>query len=1091
MIFEERYKKLNPAQQKAVDAIDGPLLVIAGPGTGKTELLSMRAANILRNTDTLPENLLLLTFTDSGANAMRERLAEIMGPDAYKVAIHTFHSFGSEAINHHREYFYSGATMQPADDIASHEILLKIFDDLDYSNILASKWNGEYTYMRDAKQIISELKSNGLTSDELLAIVGDDETVIDLVEHDLSDVFSSKISTTMLSRLVPLAEHVATHSESILPPGITPLANVLALSMAHAFDDAVATGKTNSITAWRDAWLEKNSVGTFVFKDRKRITKLRAVASIYYLYLARMNEAGLYDYDDMVLGLVHALETQDDLRYNLQEKYQYIMVDEFQDTNLAQLRILFNLTDNPANEGRPNIMAVGDDDQAIYSFQGADVNNIHRFRDRFPSHEIIVLTDNYRSGAAILEQSRRIIIQGGGRLEDTINFVDKSLTAHHQTSSVAVYEHASPIDERTWIAHEIKARIDKGAKPESIVVLSRRHQELVALAPHIERRGLNVNYERRDNILDDELIDLMLVISSIIASLWDDGEQETDSLLPELLSHPAFAIDAETIWRLSLDAHKNHQTLIEAMLVSPVLTPVANWLLELRKLIDTTQLELILDTIVGAPDAEVVAAFRSPLYDFYFSPDNLEKNPARYIEFLESLRTLRTRLRDYHTHEKLYLQDLLDFIRLHEEMNLGITTIRKRSDTLAGSVNLMTAHKAKGLEFEHVFIINAVDSTWGERVRSHNRLISYTENLELAPAGDSYDERLRLFYVAMTRAKRELVISYSSADEIGKTTLPAGFLTDLTDIHTVAPLSIEEEQTALTTDWRASLADHPTESMQALLRPMLETYKLSVTHLNSFLDITRGGPGQFLLHNLLRFPQAKSANARFGTAVHSTLQRAHSNLSATGVKRPVEDIIHDFEHELDAQRLDTNDHAQYLSRGIAVLTKFLEASYDTFSQAQKTELSFAAQGVTIGDARLTGSLDLVDIVDKNIRITDYKTGTPSRDWKGKTDYERIKLHKYRQQLMFYQLLAENSRDYRKYQFDGAVLQFVEPDTAGSIHALETSFTTEELEEFSKLISAVWRSIISLDLPDTSDYESSFKGVLAFEKDLIDRYSPLG
>lgn len=1091
MTFEERYEKLNPAQQQAVDMIDGPLLVIAGPGTGKTELLSMRAANILRKTDTLPDNLLLLTFTDSGANAMRERLAEIMGPEAYKVAIHTFHSFGSEAINHHREYFYSGATMQPADDIASHEILLKLFDELDYSNILASKWNGEYTYLRDTKQIISELKSSGLTSDELLAILSDDELVLDLVEQDLSDIFSAKISTTMLARLVPLAERVATHAETALPPGITPLANVLALSMAHAFDEAVATGKTNSITAWRDAWLEKNSIGVFVFKDRKRIAKLRAVASIYYLYLAHMNEAGLYDYDDMVLGLVHALETQDDLRYNLQEKYQYIMVDEFQDTNLAQLRILFNLTNNPASEGRPNIMAVGDDDQAIYSFQGADVNNIHRFRDQFPSHEIIVLTDNYRSGATILEKSRNIITQGGGRLEDTIDFVDKSLTAHHQTSSVAVVEHPSPIDERTWIAHEIKSRVDEGAKPESIVVLSRRHQELVALAPHIERQGLNVNYERRDNVLDDELVDLVLAISSIVTSLWEDGEQDADSMIPELLAHPALAIEAEMIWRLSLDAHKNHQTLIETMLTYITLAPIANWLLELRKLIDTTQLELILDTIIGAPDAEVVADFRSPLYNYYFSPENLEKNPARYIEFLESLRTLRTRLRDYHTHEKLYLQDLLDFIRLHEEMNLGITTIRKRSDTLTGSVNLMTAHKAKGLEFDHVFILNAVDSTWGERVRSHSRLISYPENLELAPAGDSYDERLRLFYVAMTRAKRELVISYSSADILGKATLPAGFLTDLTEVHTVEPLTIEQEQAALTADWRVSLTDHPTQSMQALIRPMLENYRLSVTHLNAFLDITRGGPQQFLLHNLLRFPQAKSANARFGTAVHATLQRAHSNLSATGVKRPVEDIIHDFEHELDAQRLDARDHVQYLSRGIAALTKFLEASYGSFSQSQKTELSFAAQGVTIGDARLTGSLDLVDIVDKSIRITDYKTGIPSRDWKGKTDYERIKLHKYRQQLMFYQLLAEHSRDYANYRFDGAVLQFIEPDATGTIHALETSFTNEELNEFRALISAVWRLIISLDLPDISNYEPNLKGILAFEHDLIDRYKSLG
>ena len=115
MNFTARYNNLNTEHIQAVETFDGPLLVIAGPGTGKTELLSMRAANILQKTDTLPENILCLTFTDSGANAMRARLADIIGPSAYKVAIQTFHGFGTEIINQYREYFYRGAEFQPAD----------------------------------------------------------------------------------------------------------------------------------------------------------------------------------------------------------------------------------------------------------------------------------------------------------------------------------------------------------------------------------------------------------------------------------------------------------------------------------------------------------------------------------------------------------------------------------------------------------------------------------------------------------------------------------------------------------------------------------------------------------------------------------------------------------------------------------------------------------------------------------------------------------------------------------------------------------------------------------------------------------------
>ena len=170
MEFQTRFKALNDKQRQAVDTIDGPLLVLAGPGTGKTELLSMRAANILRKTDTLPSSILCLTFTDSGASAMRERLRQIIGADAYKVAIHTFHSFGSEIMSRHREYFYHGADTRPADELLQHEILSDIFSELDYTNPLAGSMNGTFTHLKDALSVISELKRSGLTSDELRAV---------------------------------------------------------------------------------------------------------------------------------------------------------------------------------------------------------------------------------------------------------------------------------------------------------------------------------------------------------------------------------------------------------------------------------------------------------------------------------------------------------------------------------------------------------------------------------------------------------------------------------------------------------------------------------------------------------------------------------------------------------------------------------------------------------------------------------------------------------------------------------------------------------------------------------------------------------
>jgi len=190
MEFAKRYSNLNKAQKQAVDTIDGPVMVIAGPGTGKTELLSVRTANILQKTDTLPENILCLTFTESGANAMRERLTEIVGKEAYKVAVHTFHSFGIEVINQNGQYFYQGAHFRAADGLSSYEIIHEIFKQLDYNNPIAKKQNDEYTHLSDSLTVISELKKSGLVGDELLKIMDENDAVIEKAEQLLSPVFA-------------------------------------------------------------------------------------------------------------------------------------------------------------------------------------------------------------------------------------------------------------------------------------------------------------------------------------------------------------------------------------------------------------------------------------------------------------------------------------------------------------------------------------------------------------------------------------------------------------------------------------------------------------------------------------------------------------------------------------------------------------------------------------------------------------------------------------------------------------------------------------------------------------------------------------
>ena len=1101
MDFDIRYATLNANQRQAVDYIHGSLLVIAGPGTGKTELLSMRTAQILRQTDTLPDSILCLTFTESGAANMRQRLRQIIGEDAYKIAIHTFHSFGTEIINQHREYFFHGADSQPADELTQHQIVTGILEGLDWRNPLSAKNNGEFVYTSELIRVISEFKQSGLTPAELRAITADNQRVIAGIAPDIQQVFATKISKKTIELFAPLAEKIAERvsggditelsgdtassaphhikPSAALPSSITPYAQVLALSIAHAAQEAIDANSTKPLTAWKNKWCEKNAAGEFVLKDFAASEKLSAAIDVYEAYGNVLAERSLFDYDDMILSVIQACEAHPELRANLQEQFQFIMVDEFQDTNLAQLRLLFDLT---GDEDNPNIMAVGDDDQAIFSFQGADVGNIQRFRQHYHDPKIIVLTDNYRSAADILTAARGVITQGTDRLENTIDGLSKQLTAHASGSGaqVQVQEFTSVSEERVGVAQQIAELIKRGENPVHITVIARHHKELIELLPYLYRQNLTVNYERHDDILEQDIIQALDKLARVVMAIHQNNLDAANSLLPEVIAHPAFGFSALDIWRLSLHAYKNRQLWLESMLANNTFQPFGEWLLERAKDVPNLPLEEQLDKLLGLEDPTSLATH-------YFSPEALAQNPDAYLTTLESLRTLRQKLRDRTTDATPTLADFLEFIDLHRLTKTRLTHIRPQASALGGAINLMTAHKSKGLEFPHVFVIGAIDSAWGEKVRSRSRLIRYPANLQLQPAGTSYDERLRLFFVAMTRAKTTLTMTYSQTNDAGSDTMIASFLTDHTPTIIPAADTPAAQITMAQTDWSARLSAPMTAELKDVLAPTLETYKLSITHLNNFLDVSRGGPQNFLLNNLLRFPSAKSPAASYGTAIHASLQQLHNLLGTDHRLPPTERILHYFRTSLEAQHLPPDDFELYLDKGTAALTAFLDAKSSEFRDTELAELDFAHQGVVVGGARLTGKLDVADIHkhNKTIFVTDYKTGKPSHSWKGTSDYEKIKLHKYRQQLMFYQLLVESSREYGNFSFTGARLQFVEPDMkTGDILSLEDTFSEEELTEFAQLINVVWRKITTLELPDISGYSADYKGMVQFEEDLL-------
>jgi DNA helicase II / ATP-dependent DNA helicase PcrA len=1107
--FQTAYKSLNVAQRQAVDTIDGPVMVVAGPGTGKTQLLSTRVANILSKTDALPGNILCLTFTESAASAMRERLVGIIGADGYKVAIHTFHSFGTEVINHYPEYFYNGANFRPADELSSYEVLEPILAKLPAGNPLGNTINGEFTALRDVQAAISQLKKAGLTPDELLKILDHNETFTVFAEPLLATVFDvPRLGKKDIPRAKQLANELGKFAGEPSPvPLFKPLSEICLHELNRALTETSAQNSTKPLTAWRNRWLERNHRRQYVFKDRARTGKLRTVADIYFKYLTAMQERALFDFDDMILRVLHALEYFPELRFNLQEQYQYLLVDEFQDTNLGQLRLLQNLADSESSNGRPNVMVVGDDDQAIYAFQGAELGNILQFRELYREPSVITLTDNYRSTDIILQSARQVIVQGQYRLETSIENIDKTLTAHntHTPTFSSLHQFANPTQEYSWIAQEVKQQIAQGTPPQHIAILARNHRQLLEILPFLRHAGISIDYERRNNVLEAEHIQALIVLARTVVALAEQRFDIADALLPELLSYDFWGLKTHDLWQLSIDAYKDHTLWLEAMLErTDTLRAIAEFLVLASQRSLHEQLDIMLDMLIGSEESQVsddldgdtglepfaspAESFVSPLRAYYFNAGRLRQNPEEYITMLSNLAVLRRKLRDYRPDQTLALRDFVAFIDLHQKTRTPVVDTAEHRDN-SQSIVLMTAHKAKGLEFDTVFVLSCQNDIWGTGARSRQSSVSFPYNLPIEPSGQTDDDCLRLFFVAMTRARLQLHLCYYQIDNAGKQSLPAAFLAGRLEqavMHeSAAPAALLAKVLEPSWQTRHFTGTPSPDGRLELLRPRLETYQLSATHINNFIDVTTGGPQAFLLQNLLRFPQASTRSAVFGLLIHTVLQRAHVHLTLTGEHRPAEDILHDFELHLQTARLGEHDRHYLLEKGSTVLAAYLAKRHHTFTPEQKVE--YTLRGVNLGPARLTGTLDLLEVSEPegSITVTDYKTGRPATTWQGLTDFEKIKLHKYRQQLMLYKLMVEHSGDFgASYAVTEAALEFVEPDEDGTVQRLPIAYERDELERFTRLVQAVWQHIMDLDFPDTTPYAPNYKGLRQFEEDLL-------
>lgn len=1072
--------KLNQAQQDAVDHIYGPLLVLAGPGTGKTQLLSARIANILQKTDANAQNILCLTFTESAALNMRERLSSLILEDAYDVHINTYHGFGSDIIRAYPEYFNDinletgedSRLERPVDELQALQIVSSLLNKLTYSSALI----GAKYYPKNVVSTISDLKK-ALISPESLQ---------NIAKENLKQVTSLSPKIAGLLKNVKRFPSKAQESIELFEPIEEILGNQSGLAeLAHeelleAMAEAVDINKSKPLTTWKNKWLSKDEDNYFVFTDEQQHLRMIELSRIYDSYQKELAKNQLYDFDDMILRTIDALKNKDELRFNLQEKYQFILLDEFQDTNLAQFELVKQLADNPINEGEPNIFAVGDDDQAIYAFQGAKVSNMLAFVNTFRNVKVINLTENYRSHSDILHVAKGVAEQIESRLHHQLDNIDKILTPASGSlparATIERYECEGEANEYSLVASKIKDLLESGVKANEIAVLAPQHKYLERIVPFLAKNKTPISYEKRENILESPMLIAFKNMCELILACHNQDTHRMNELFPVVLSYEFFDVPVSIIWKVNWSYSIEDKPWAESALDTDELAPHVLAFLSLGLKAETEPLEYILDYLTGncALKIDSDTNYISPLKEYYFNSTAKYDDALQYYELLTNLSTIREHLRARQANQDnlLMTSDFIEFINaynLAEQPLINTHPIAQKQE----SIQLMTTYKAKGLEFEYVFLLSVHDDVWGKKARSNSNKLTLPANLNhVRYVGSSEDELRRLLFVAITRAKHGLYLTSHAMKDNGKKTESVKYLQEYTEenvrISNILPpnenhikevtFTVAETMHAVDTLWHSRHIKLDAE-LKSLLKDRLSSYMMSPTHLNTFIDTEYGGPEQFLLHTLLRFPQAPGEDGEYGNAIHATLEWYQRRVQDNNAP-DISNVLKEYDKQLSKRYIASDKIDDYRARGHRALNIYLENRRDMLSQNSKCEVDFRREGVVLEDALLTGKIDRIELDEqhKTVNIVDFKTGDPLSRWD-----TSIKAQKYKQQLYFYKLLIEGSHTYSKYKVNSARLEFVEPNTNGRlVEPLYIDFDSKYEKELKEFIAEIWAKIQTLD-----------------------------
>lgn len=1100
--FNEIYKTLNKEQKLAVDTIYGPVLVLAGPGTGKTHLLSVRVGHILKEINGVPpSSILCLTYTEAAAEEMKKRIIELTGQDGYKVKVFTFHAFANYVFEKYKRYFFDQIGFENLEQLESIKILENILDKYPGDFVFSKKLKGKYLYLRDILSCISDIKTNGFIKNEFYLKLKDLEKEwkeINKIFKKYNSLFSERLSMKLIIEFEKLnfdLKKIKSESAKIISNNLEIAINLT----KNSINEESKRGSTEALKNWKEKFLirdKKDNECIFYLSDQEKLEKLYPLAEIYEEYENKLKEKGLRDYDDMILSLIEKLSKEKSLRQDLAEEFQFILVDEFQDTNLAQFKILEYLT-NEEIHGSPNILCVGDDDQAIYKFQGAESTNVDKFLSMYKDVKEIILKENRRSTQKILDFARKIIIKANDRLENKNEKRSKILESKIEeiegkkiNTEILLYKFNDDISEYSFVVNKIDSLIkNENVNANEIAIIAKKHSYLDEIKDFLISKNINFYHKQKENIFGIEVINNIISLFKFIGSAFEKKSLR-EEFLPEILFSEFFEINAEDILNIAISAKKREdQSWLAEMKESKneKIREIFYFLMETIKLAKHRDLREIFDILIGNKSIKLKLniedknkvkeiEYFSPFKKYYF--DNL--NNRNYFLFLEAIRKLIDELNIYFKNtKKPKAIDLEEFLNafIENEIEINIEKPSLKSDE---GINLLTAHGAKGLEFKYVFLIASDDNSWK---KSKQNKISFPETYPMKNKNED-DDIIKLLYVAITRAKTHIYISYHKKEKIE-------FLNDIIDEEEILE-NFENIKKV-----KRDILEEMNIDTNKQIKEMVNNYKLSVSGLNNFLNIFKFGPSGFFKNNILKFPTAEfDVSINYGNAIHKTLEEAYLYYKFKNKIINEKELIKIFEkNNFD---LDNADERRNYEKGLKALKRFYKYIKEDIKKDFEIEYDFKNSGIVIGkNTELTGKIDKIIIDGENVFVYDYKTGGTLESFENnKNNYENIKAYEYKRQLAFYKILLNKDNKFKNKNIK-LFLQFLDEEKEEKMFLegiIDDEFV-KRIENLSIIISSLIKDLnykvdedfIKKENINIDKKEADVKYIILFEDYLLEKY----